>query len=1228
MNEQESTIPLCYGDNVVEGLKILQEETNPSAGEKYITCVFVLAEGPIHSFNEIRLNDVILFNNKSIKSGVVGKSELSDKFKEHIQVEVWNGEVEGKRSTLAELNSNGNWKNTSTLKGRAAVIVKARITSKSEVKDGDFTLEARIQGRPLIDIRYNSPDEVYDYEGTNYDAGTNPALVLLDYLTHDRYGAGFTKADLDLASFAEAANWCDINNYCFHGFLSQQEEFKNVIPSILDSFRGSLTRINGFVYLVVDQPQMSDQHFDLSNTVGKIKIEYNAIKKYFNQVEVAYTPLGFEQTTETLLYPPTNDDPIILKDNKVIKEDLKLPFTKTKSEVDVLASMFVRDNQAQTEVEFETLEDGFNVQVNDVFTLTLDEQQWDRKPFRAYEVSADIFGSNPNTVKIKAREFSAHLYDEAWDGVLVDRVTPVTVPAAYDLAFDFVESKYGITGRLKWNTNTVYETQVMYKLTAEPDSAFRLYQTVKANEVIITDLKNAYYDFYVVNRDIFSRSSEITYLRSVDCFDDTILPKVLGLTAQTNSPDFTFNWDDMLDVDINIPDPKSPTTMGQAKVRDVFGGYEIHITSNNNTMLSQLVQTNSFVYSFADNKKNGLSRDLDVQVYIVAKAGARSPVASIRALNQQQSQLSGVAVFGGLAGINVSFDAPTAVDHRGVEIHLSRITNFTPSSLTLVADLVETNFWTKETEDKGIFYLRLGAYDCFGRDGMLYSPSFQVSVTDVNAMLEDISSDQLSVDLLNVINGKADSALMDAGLAQAQANLEAQSASLQGNIDLTKTQIQTQVNQVDAKVDLNTANIKIANTAIAANDAAMVSRVTQMESTVKADSTTKANTAEINATNYTTAKYNEAVNLINTKDAAQATLISSLTSTVNGHTASITSTSSALSTLNGRVNATWALRLVAGNKISGIGIANDGATSTFSVLADSFKIYANGTDNAVFAVDNGKLIVKSAHIGELDAANIRAGAISASHIQANAIQASHISANTITGDKIQAGTKISSPIIEGGQVRLLGSNYMEISSATPFGPDSLVKWCGALLMSGGEPNWGVLRKSNATQYVTVNGDAYFGGSISAGILKTGVTNPQEIPYADGSYGVEIGPFGSNGKVKNIVISFSASGLSSSTTKPSANLTQSLLSWQLERSINSSAFSVVSSGTFNGTTSTDYEAEDRKYYVSSHINGSQTFTDTTSIVGSYTYRLKIVTFTRFHATSNMQYQMLSLISTEQ
>ncbi len=291
----------------------------------------------------------------------------------------------------------------------------------------------------------------------------------------------------------------------------------------------------------------------------------------------------------------------------------------------------------------------------------------------------------------------------------------------------------------------------------------------------------------------------------------------------------------------------------------------------------------------------------------------------------------------------------------------------------------------------------------------------------------------------------------------------------------------------------------------------------------------------------------------------------------------------------------------------------DGAVTATKVAANAIRAEHVLADSALI----NKLVATQALFDSLVARIATFGGLTANSISAGAIQGQHIA----------AGQKISSPVMVGGQVQLIGSAYMKVSSSTPFGPDGLVEWYGPKLMSGSNPNWNSLRKSNAITYLSANGDAYFGGSLSAGVLRTAVTNSLKRNYGNNSYPVIIGPFSTNGRRKTVVVSYSMSA-SSQTSDSSGNITQPSLSWQLQRRIGTGDWSTVSSGRFSGTTTRNYEAEISRYVIAESCEGSSTYTDNSSSTSDFQYRIRVTGQARYHSENSVKSQLLTLTSTEQ
>ena len=88
---------------------------------------------------------------------------------------------------------------------------------------------------------------------------------------------------------------------------------------------------------------------------------------------------------------------------------------------------------------------------------------------------------------------------------------------------------------------------------------------------------------------------------------------------------------------------------------------------------------------------------------------------------------------------------------------------------------------------------------------------------------------------------------------------------------------------------------------------------------------------------------------------ASASSVTSLTTTVNGHTSSISTLQTTTSTLSGQVSAKFGVVLNAQGKIAGYQIANNGTTTTFDIQADKFRLTNGTTAVSPFVVSGSRI---------------------------------------------------------------------------------------------------------------------------------------------------------------------------------------------------------------------------------------------------------------------------------
>jgi len=183
--------------------------------------------------------------------------------------------------------------------------------------------------------------------------------------------------------------------------------------------------------------------------------------------------------------------------------------------------------------------------------------------------------------------------------------------------------------------------------------------------------------------------------------------------------------------------------------------------------------------------------------------------------------------------------------------------------------------------------------------------------------------------------------------------------------------------------------------------------------------------------------------------------------------------------------------------------------------------------------------------------------------------------------------------VQGGYQRNYSAGAQLITGHN-FGSGDLTFWYG--------PNIGAAActKQNATIWFDKAGNAYFGGSLSAGVLKNGAQSTQVSATAQ----VETGNFSSNGNARTITYSLNygnngtvqTSGAAGTAGPTSATVT-------LQRSVNGGAWTTLASFTATGQKTVTNDPE-LGYVVQVGCSGSSTFTDNSGGLGPINYRAVI------------------------
>ncbi|ANB27233.1 hypothetical protein A6F57_19840 [Alteromonas stellipolaris] len=214
------------------------------------------------------------------------------------------------------------------------------------------------------------------------------------------------------------------------------------------------------------------------------------------------------------------------------------------------------------------------------------------------------------------------------------------------------------------------------------------------------------------------------------------------------------------------------------------------------------------------------------------------------------------------------------------------------------------------------------------------------------------------------------------------------------------------------------------------------------------------------------------------------------------------------------------------------------------------------------------------------------------------------------------------------EFQMIGSNFMKVELADGFGPDNLWYWYGPSLLDGnGEPDFSNMSKSNAIEWKDTDGNAYFGGNLSAGALSNGA----RATLLSLNPSVEIGEFTTNGNPKQVVFGILWRGTyvdenACPTTQP-ADPTATLT---LQRSLGGGSWETIKTESVTGaviTTQIDEPELGTTCVFNEQTTASFTYTDSHTSMGTFNYRVVVSNQYRHLMQQFITKQELSILSTE-
>lgn len=464
-----------------------------------------------------------------------------------------------------------------------------------------------------------------------------------------------------------------------------------------------------------------------------------------------------------------------------------------------------------------------------------------------------------------------------------------------------------------------------------------------------------------------------------------------------------------------------------------------------------------------------------------------------------------------------------------------------------------------------------------------------------------------SASAANASRVAADSANASATNAAAAASTSAATATTKANAasDSAAAAESASVSAASSKADAQTAAVNAASSASAASlSASNAAASSSAAGTSASSANTSANNAATSAASALTYRNQAAQSVTDAAGyaAASAQDYSAVNARLNnfgGSGVTVEQNASATaSTVNG-LSGQYTVKIDNNGYVSGFGLAstanNASPYSDFLVRADRFAIASPSgpgiTPKIPFVVVTTPTVENDVTIQPgvyIDSATIKDASITSAKI-------GQLVADKITTGRLKVAIGLDGDLNVGtGRIVFDTGSHMKVQGLGFGSNNQFIEWFGPKLASFAQ-----CTEANAITYIKNNGDAYFGGSLSAGILR----NAAQTTLISSTATVDLGPFGSNGNNRIVVLSYSysyflrISDAASWSGTPSAQIV-------LEKP-NGGGYTTLSTLNVTGSVvSEDGYGEFEPGFIRVQMGGSITFTDTSGGL-SATYRGRLV-----------------------
>lgn len=271
---------------------------------------------------------------------------------------------------------------------------------------------------------------------------TNAALILADFLSDTKFGAGIARSALNATNWAQAANICDQAvalktggteaRYSINGTFTSGSAVESIIEEMLQAMAGDLVYQAGEWFCfpgVYRSPAFSISQEDL---LEEIKVTTAVPRRdRFNGVRGTY--LNAADKYSTTDYSPITNNYYAQLDGQIIFEDIPQPFVTSSAQAQRIAKIELERIRQGIEVDVVLGIEALKLSICDTVQFSYPRLGWSSKVFEVRDIKIGDTVENGFRVTLKLRETAAAVFDWSEEETTRDLAPDTNLPSPYDV---------------------------------------------------------------------------------------------------------------------------------------------------------------------------------------------------------------------------------------------------------------------------------------------------------------------------------------------------------------------------------------------------------------------------------------------------------------------------------------------------------------------------------------------------------------------------------------------------------------------------------------------------------------------------------------------------------------------------------------------------------------------------------------------------------------------------